>query len=71
MAHLEQQITRDLSLHENKDGYWYFTITEAGREVMESDLFQTSMEASAAGMKWLDILHDEHPLRNNDRPAGE
>lgn len=71
MATLEKQVTRDLSIKENKDGYWYYTITEAGKEIMESDLFQTSIECSQAGMKMMDALHEEHPLINNDPPRFE
>lgn len=62
MATLEKQITRDLEIKENKDGYWYYLITEANVNIMESDLYQTSIEASCAGTKMLDLLHVEKPL---------
>lgn len=69
MAQLEKQITRDISFHENRDGAWYYKVTEGEKEIMESDLYQTSTECVCAGFKFLDALHTEAPLRSNYIPT--
>lgn len=69
MAQLQKQITRDISFHENKDGYHYYKIMEGEKEIIESDLYQTSTECVCAGMKFLDVLHTEAPLQSNYIPT--
>ena len=68
---LHKQITRHLLILENKDGYCYFKVSEGGKDIMESDLYQTSTECAAAGMKFLDQLHEEIPLRSDYIPTME
>ena len=68
---MKESIVRELEVCENNDGYWYFTIKEGKTLIIEGDLMQTSIEAHAAGMRWLDALHNEHPLHNDDKPRWE
>lgn len=69
MATLEKQITRDMEVCETKGGDWYYRITEGGVHIMESDLYQSSIEAGCAGMKMLDDLHEARPLLCNHIPS--
>lgn len=64
---LHDGITRDLEVCENKDGYWYYTIKQSGKQVCESNLYQTSTECCFAGMKMMDELHDQSPLLHDGR----
>lgn len=69
MSILQKPIARELAIKENKDGYWYYKICEGEKEIMESDLYQTSTECACAGMKFLDTLHTEAPLQSNYIPT--
>ena len=69
MAQLQKQIAREISFHENKDGYWYYKVCEGEKEIIESDLYQTSTECVCAGVKFLNALHEESPLHSNYIPT--
>lgn len=54
--------TRDMEVCEH-NGQYFYTITEAGKIIHTSDKYKDSGECAAAGIKMLDALHEQAPLR--------
>lgn len=62
MSELKDIHTRDMEVCEHK-GQYYFTISEGGKLIHTSDKYWSGSEATIAGIKMMDALHEQAPLR--------
>jgi hypothetical protein len=69
MAELQTSITRDIEFLDTKDGKYYFRISEGGKEIFQSDLYEDQRECCDLGMAMMDHFHETMPLRSQYIPA--
>lgn len=66
---LKESIARELSIEESADGLFYYVVKEGTLPLTESGLFYNREECVREGIKYLDILHRESPMRSDYIPS--
>jgi hypothetical protein len=63
-------ITRDIDfIQDHSSKRWFFTITEAKKEIFRSDLYSSRDECCEVGMSMMDFYHEKRPLITEDKPS--
>lgn len=70
MSLLKKPVTRDMEVIQHQTGKYYFVIREAEIAIYESNLFLDGSVCASHGVKFMDALHEEKPLREGENKFG-
>lgn len=59
---------REVTIVQVDEYSWQFNVAEDEKLIYASDTYTTTEKCAECAMRFLDILHDEKPLRNDTIP---